>query len=154
MKKIITMAIAALLSVTAFAQEKKDNVIRITTTDNESEIMMLNTVESISFEEVTPLTMDIEVSNITKNSMDIDFPMPEGCKYWLMCIQKEEIYGTYAEKRQEIKQRFNDRFTEDKFLRIPNFEAGTTYYIYALMYDQDGVAAGLAETSATTLPEE
>ena len=44
MKKIITMAIAALLSVTAFAQEKKDNVIRITTTDNESEIMMLNTV--------------------------------------------------------------------------------------------------------------
>ena len=102
MKKIITMAIAALLSVTAFAQEKKDNVIRITTTDNESEIMMLNTVESISFEEVTPLTMDIEVSNITKNSMDIDFPMPEGCKYWLMCIQKEEIYGTYAEKRQEV----------------------------------------------------
>ena len=154
MKKIITMAIAALLSVTAFAQEKKDNVIKITTTDNESEIMMLNTVESISFEEVTPLTMDIEVSNITKNSMDIDFPMPAGCQYWLMCIQKEEIYGTYAEKRQEIKQRFNDRFTEDKFLRIPNFEAGTTYYIYALMFDQDGVAAGLAETSATTLPEE
>ena len=151
MKKIITMAIAALLSVTAFAQEKKDNVIRITTTDNESEIMMLNTVESISFEEVTPLTMDIEVSNITKNSMDIDFPMPEGCKYWLMCIQKEEIYGTYAEKRQEIKQRFNDRFTEDKFLRIPNFEAGTTYYIYALMYDKDGVVAGLSKTSATTL---
>lgn len=151
MKKIITMAIAALLSVTAFAQEKKDNVIKITTTDNESEIMMLNTVESISFEEVTPLTMDIEVSNITKNSMDIDFPMPEGCKYWLMCIQKEEIYGTYAEKRQEIKQRFNDRFTEDKFLRIPNFEAGTTYYIYALMYDQDGVVAGLSKTSATTL---
>lgn len=73
MKKIITMAIAALLSVTAFAQEKKDNVIRITTTDNESEIMMLNTVENISFEEVTPLTMDIEVSNITKTPWTLIF---------------------------------------------------------------------------------
>ena len=154
MKKIITMAIAALLSVTAFAQEKKDNVIKITTTDKESEIMMLNTVESISFEEVTPLTMDIEVSNITKNSMDIDFPMPEGCKYWLMCIQKEELTGTDIEVRQAIKEKYNDKFSESKFLRIPNFEAGTTYYIYALMFDQDGVAAGLAETSATTLPEE
>ena len=148
------MAIAALLSVTAFAQEKKDNVIKITTTDKESEIMMLNTVESISFEEVTPLTMDIEVSNITKNSMDIDFPMPEGCKYWLMCIQKEELTGTDIEVRQAIKEKYNDKFSESKFLRIPNFEAGTTYYIYALMFDQDGVAAGLAETSATTLPEE
>lgn len=71
MKKIMTMAVAALLSVSAFAQEKVDRVMKITTTEGESESMMLNTVKTISFEEVQPLTMNIEVSNITQNSMDI-----------------------------------------------------------------------------------
>ena len=151
MKKIMTMAVAALLSVSAFAQEKVDRVMKITTTEGESESMMLNTVKTISFEEVQPLTMNIEVSNITQNSMDIFFEMPEDCKFWLMCIQKEEITGTDAEVRNAIKSKYNDRFDEEKFLRIPNFEEGTTYYIYALLFDKDGVAAGLAKTSATTL---
>lgn len=151
MKKIMTMAVAALLSVSAFAQEKVDRVMKITTTEGESESMMLNTVKTISFEEVQPLTMNIEVSNITQNSMDILFEMPEDCKFWLMCIQKEEITGTDAEVRKAIKSKYNDRFDEEKFLRIPNFEEGTTYYIYALLFDKDGVAAGLAKTSATTL---
>ena len=147
----MTMAVAALLSVSAFAQEKVDRVMKITTTEGESESMMLNTVKTISFEEVQPLTMNIEVSNITQNSMDILFEMPEDCKFWLMCIQKEEITGTDAEVRKAIKSKYNDRFDEEKFLRIPNFEEGTTYYIYALLFDKDGVAAGLAKTSATTL---
>ncbi|MEE0317830.1 MAG: hypothetical protein UDS46_10100 [Bacteroidales bacterium] len=151
MKKIMTMAVAALLSVSAFAQEKVNRVMKITTTEGESESMMLNTVKTISFEEVQPLTMNIEVSNITQNSMDILFEMPEDCKFWLMCIQKEEITGTDAEVRNAIKSKYNDRFDEEKFLRIPNFEEGTTYYIYALLFDKDGVAAGLAKTSATTL---
>ena len=125
--------------------------MRIQTIDGETTPLLLDKVQDISFEEITPLSMDIEVSNITETSMDIDFPMPSGCKYWLMCIQKEELTGTDLEVRQAIKEKYNDKFSESKFLRIPNFEAGTTYYIYALMYDQDGVVAGLSKTSATTL---
>lgn len=151
MKKILTMAMAAMFSVATFAQTTGDRVLKIKTTDGESTALMLNTVKDITVEEVTPLTMDIEVSNITETSMDIDFPMPAGCKYWLMCIQKEEITGTDLEVRNAIRQKYNDQFSESKFLRIPNFEAGTTYYIYALMFDQDGVPAGIAKTSATTL---
>ena len=151
MKKIITMAIAAMFSAVTFAQEVSERVMRIQTIDGETTPLLLDKVQDISFEEITPLSMDIEVSNITETSMDIDFPMPSGCKYWLMCIQKEELTGTDLEVRQAIKEKYNDKFSESKFLRIPNFEAGTTYYIYALMYDQDGVVAGLSKTSATTL---
>lgn len=151
MKKIITMAIAAMFSAVTFAQEVSERVMRIQTIDGETTPLLLDKVQDISFEEITPLSMDIEVSNITETSMDIEFPMPSGCKYWLMCIQKEELTGTDLEVRQAIKEKYNDKFSESKFLRIPNFEAGTTYYIYALMYDQDGVVAGLSKTSATTL---
>ena len=151
MKKIITMAIAAMFSAVTFAQEVSERVMRIQTIDGVTTPLLLDKVQDISFEEITPLSMDIEVSNITETSMDIDFPMPSGCKYWLMCIQKEELTGTDLEVRQAIKEKYNDKFSESKFLRIPNFEAGTTYYIYALMYDQDGVVAGLSKTSATTL---
>ena len=45
----MTMAVAALLSVSAFAQEKVDRVMKITTTEGEPESMMLNTVKTISF---------------------------------------------------------------------------------------------------------
>lgn len=151
MKKIITMAIAAMFSAVTFAQEVSERVMRIQTIDGMTTPLLLDKVQDISFEEITPLSMDIEVSNITETSMDIDFPMPSGCKYWLMCIQKEELTGTDLEVRQAIKEKYNDKFSESKFLRIPNFEAGTTYYIYALMYDKDGVVAGLSKTSATTL---
>lgn len=151
MKKIITMAIAAMFSAVTFAQEVSERVMRIQTIDGVTTPLLLDKVQDISFEEITPLSMDIEVSNITETSMDIEFPMPSGCKYWLMCIQKEELTGTDLEVRQAIKEKYNDKFSESKFLRIPNFEAGTTYYIYALMYDQDGVVAGLSKTSATTL---
>ena len=154
MKKIITMAVAALLSAASFAQETNENVLRIKTVDGETTSLMMNTVKDITFEEIKPLTMDIEVSNITQTSMDIDFPMPEGCSYWQMCIQKDEITGTDHEVRTAIQSKYNDQFKESKFLRIPNFEPGTTYYIYALMYDKDGVAAGIAKTSATTLAAE
>ena len=157
MKKIITMAVAALFSMASFAQEttdKADRVMKIKTADGESTAIMLNNVKDITVEPVAPLTMDIEVSNITETSMDIDFPMPEDCKYWLMCIQKDEITGTPAEIRKAIKTKYNDEFKEAKFLRIPNFEPGTKYYIYALMFDQDGVAAGIASTSATTLEKQ
>ena len=151
MKKIITMAIAAMFSAVTFAQEVSERVMRIQTIDGVTTPLLLDKVQDISFEEITPLSMDIEVSNITETSMDIEFPMPSGCKYWLMCIQKEELTGTDIEVRQAIKEKYNDKFSESKFLRIPNFEAGTTYYIYALMYDKDGVVAGLSKTSATTL---
>lgn len=157
MKKIMTIAAAALFSMATFAQETADNadrVMKIKTTDGESTALMLNTVKGITVEQVTPLTMDIEVSNITETSMDIDFPMPEGCKSWLMCITKDEITGTDAEVRKTIKSKYNDEFKESKFLRIPNFESGTKYYIYALMFDQDSVAAGIAKTSATTLEKQ
>ena len=157
MKKIITIAVAALFSMVSFAQEttdKADRVMKIKTVDGESTALMLDNVKDITVEQVTPLTMDIDVSNITETSMDIDFPMPEGCKYWLMCIQKDEITGTPAEVRKTIKSKYNDEFSESKFLRIPNFEPGTKYYIYALMFDQDGVAAGIASTSATTLEKQ
>ena len=104
MKKIITMAIAAMFSAVTFAQEVSERVMRIQTIDGMTTPLLLDKVQDISFEEITPLSMDIEVSNITETSMDIDFPMPSGCKYWLMCIQKEELTGTDLEVRQAIRK--------------------------------------------------
>ncbi len=151
MKKIITMAIAAMFSAVTFAQEVSENVMRIKTMDGTTTPLLLNNVKNVAFEEITPLTMNIEVTNITTTSMDIEFDMPDACKYYLMCIQKEEITGTDLEVRKAIREKYNDQFYESKFLRIPNFEPATTYYIYALMFDKDGVPAGIAKTSATTL---
>ena len=151
MKKIMTMAVAALFSAVTFAQEVGDGVVRIKTTDGETTPLLMNNIKDITIEEVTPLSMDIEVSNITETSMDVDFKMPAGCKYWLMSMQKEEFTGSDLEVRNEIRLKHNDQFTESKFLRITNREPGTTYYIYALLFDEDGVPAGMAKTSATTL---
>ena len=153
MKKIITMAIAALLSVSAFAQKEGDRIMRISTIDGDKTPFILNDVKEITFEEIIPLTMDIEVSNIQSTQMDIDFPMPEGCKNRLFAMRTEPFTGTDLEMRQEMKEKFNDNFNKSKSLRIPHLKPGTKYYIYALMYDHDGVVAGFAQTSATTLSE-
>ena len=49
-----------------------------------------------------------------------------------------------------IKSKYNDEFDESKFLRIPNLDAGTTYYFYALLFDKDGAPAGISKAYATT----
>lgn len=153
MKKILTMAFALLFSAATFAQKEGDNVLRIKTADGDTYPVLLNNVKDIAFEEITPLTMDIEVTDIKQTEMVIDFPMPEGCSHWQMCISKEEFTGSDLEVRQAIQRKYNDDFKDSRYLRIGNFEPGTTYYIYALMYDTDGVVAGLSKTSATTLAE-
>ena len=66
MKKIMTMAVAALFSAVTFAQEVGDGVVRIKTTDGETTPLLMNNIKDITIEEVTPLSMDIEVSNITE----------------------------------------------------------------------------------------
>ena len=152
MKKLIILTIAALMSAISFAQTSADIVMRTHTADGIMTPLLTKNIKDICFEEITPLTMDITVSNIQQDAMDIDFPMPEGCKFWLMCITKEEITGTDKEVRMAIKAKFNDEFNESKFLRITELDPGTIYYIYALMFDNDGVPAGIAKASATTLP--
>lgn len=152
MKKLIILTIAALMSAISFAQTSADIVMRTHTADGTMTPLLTKNIKDICFEEITPLTMDITVSNIQQDAMDIDFPMPEGCKFWLMCITKEEITGTDKEVRMAIKAKFNDEFNESKFLRITELDPGTIYYIYALMFDNDGVPAGIAKASATTLP--
>lgn len=152
MKKLIILTIAAMMSAISFAQTSADIVMRTHTADGSMTPLLTKNIKDICFEEITPLTMDITVSNIKQDAMDIDFPMPEGCKFWLMCFTKEQITGTDKEVRMAIKAKFNDEFKESKFLRIPKLDPGTTYYIYALMFDNDGVPAGIAKASATTLP--
>lgn len=150
MKKLLLLTIAALMSVMSFAQEVSDNVIKIFTSDGITTPILSKDIKDITFEEITPLSMDIEISNVQQNSMDVAFDMPDGCKYWLMCVTKEELKGTDKEVRMAIKSKYNDEFDESKFLRIPNLDAGTTYYFYALLFDKDGVPAGISKASATT----
>lgn len=153
MKKLILLTMAALMSAMSFAQESNDNVMKIYTSDGIMTPIASKEIKDITFEEITPLSMDIEISNVEQNSMDIDFPMPEGCKYWLLCVTKEKLTGTDKEIRMAIKAKYNDEFDEAKFLRIPNLDAGTTYYFYALMFEKDGVPAGVSMASATTKQE-
>lgn len=150
MKKLLLLTIAALMSVMSFAQEVSDNVIKIFTSDGITTPILSKDIKDITFEEITPLSMDIEISNVQQNSLDVAFDMPDGCKYWLMCVTKEELKGTDKEVRMAIKSKYNDEFDESKFLRIPNLDAGTTYYFYALLFDKDGVPAGISKASATT----
>lgn len=153
MKKIMTIAAALVLSAAAFAQEVGDRVMRVHTVDGETTSLLVNQIKNIHFEEITPLNMNIEVSNVKSDQMDIDFQMPEGCKHWLMCMTTEEITGTDLEVRQAIRAKYNDDFTEAKFLRIPNLQPETTYYIYALLFGADNVVAGMAKAQATTQAE-
>ena len=89
MKKLILLTMAALMSAMSFAQESNDNVMKIYTSDGIMTPIASKEIKDITFEEITPLSMDIEISNVEQNSMDIDFPMPEGCKYWLLCALRK-----------------------------------------------------------------
>lgn len=129
MKKLIILTIAAMMSAISFAQTSADIVMRTHRADGTMTPLLTKNIKDICFEEITPLTMDISVSNIQQDAMDIDFPMPEGCKFWLMCITKEEITGTDKEVRMAIKAKFNDEFNESKFLRITELDPGTIYYL-------------------------
>lgn len=86
MKKLLLLTIAALMSVMSFAQEVSDNVIKIFTSDGITTPILSKDIKDITFEEITPLSMDIEISNVQQNSLDVAFDMPDGCKYWLMCV--------------------------------------------------------------------
>ncbi len=151
MKKILTMAVAAIFSAVSFAQETAENALKIKLFDNDSVSFLLSSIQDIAIEEVKPLSMDIQVSDITDTSMTVDFPKPEDCSFWLMSIRKEELKGTMQEKRAAMWQTYNDRFDDSRYFRISNLDPGTTYHIYALMFDETGVAAGLAYATATTL---
>ena len=91
MKKLLLLTIAALMSVMSFAQEVSDSVIKIFTSDGITTPILSKDIKDITFEEITPLNMDIEISNVQQNSMDVAFDMPEGCKYWLKCVTKEDL---------------------------------------------------------------
>ncbi len=150
MKKIFAMAVAALFSIAAMAQETADKALKVKLHDNDSVAILLSSIKDIKIEEVKPLSMDIQVSGVTESSMTVDFPKPDGCRFWLMCIQKEEITGTWQEKREAIWAKYNDRFEDSRYFQIPNLDPGTTYHIYALLFDESGVAAGLGYATATT----
>ena len=154
MKKILTITVAALFSVASFSQESADNALKIKMCDGDSLSYLLSSIKDITIEEVTPMSMDIQVSDVTESSMTIDFPKPEGCSFWLMCIQKEELTGTMQERRTAIWQKYNDRFDDSRYFKIPNLDPGTTYHIYALLFDETGVAAGLSHATATTLEKQ
>lgn len=150
MKKFIATIAASVLSVAAMAQNPGDGVLRIHTADGEVTPIFTKNIKSLTFEEVTPLTMNIDVEETGTDYILVDFPMPEGCSKWLMHIGKEELQGDERDVRMQIKEKYNDQFTESKYFKIPGMEPSTTYHIYALLYDQDGVPAGVSHATATT----
>lgn len=150
MKKLIATIAASVLSVAAMAQNPGDGVLRIHTADGEVTPIFTKNIKSLTFEEVTPLTMNIDVEETGTDYILVDFPMPEGCSKWLMHIGKEELQGDERDVRMQIKEKYNDQFTESKYFKIPGMEPATTYHIYALLYDQDGVPAGVSHATATT----
>ena len=93
MKKIIATIAASVLSVAAMAQKPGDGVLRIHTTDGEVTPIFTKNIKSMTFEEVTPLTMNIDVEETGTDYILVDFPMPEGCSHWLMYVGDEELVG-------------------------------------------------------------
>lgn len=77
MKKIIATIAASVLSVAAMAQKPGDGVLRIHTTDGEVTPIFTKNIKSMTFEEVTPLTMNIDVEETGTDYILVDFPMPE-----------------------------------------------------------------------------
>lgn len=150
MKKIIATIAASVLSVAAMAQKPGDGVLRIHTTDGEVTPIFTKNIKSMTFEEVTPLTMNIDVEETGTDYILVDFPMPEGCSHWLMYVGDEELVGDDRDVRIEMKKRYMEDWRESKYLQIPGLKDNTTYYIYALLYDNDGVPAGLSRATATT----
>lgn len=139
MKKIIATIAASVLSVAAMAQKPGDGVLRIHTTDGEVTPIFTKNIKSMTFEEVTPLTMNIDVEETGTDYILVDFPMPEGCSHWLMYVGDEELVGDDRDVRIEMKKRYMEDWRESKYLKIPGLKSNTTYYLYALLYDQDGV---------------
>lgn len=150
MKKIIATIAASVLSVAAMAQKPGDGVLRIHTTDGEVTPIFTKNIKSMTFEEVTPLTMNIDVEETGTDYILVDFPMPEGCSHWLMYVSDEELVGDDRDVRMQMKERYMEDWRESKYLQIPGLKSNTTYYLYALLYDQDGVPAGISRATATT----
>ena len=125
-------------------------MLRIHTTDGEVTPIFTKNIKSMTFEEVTPLTMNIDVEETGTDYILVDFPMPEGCSHWLMYVGDEELVGDDRDVRIEMKKRYMEDWRESKYLQIPGLKDNTTYYIYALLYDNDGVPAGLSRATATT----
>lgn len=151
--KIFSFLAAVLLSAATAAQQTANDVLRIHTNDGETTAVKVGDVKAISFEEVKPLAMTINVESVSSDGMVVDFVMPDGCRNWLLYVSDNPLEGTEAEMRQAVKERFNDDFSESKYLSLQGFKPETTYYIYVLLYDTDGVVAGLSTAMATTAKE-
>lgn len=151
MKKIIVLALAALGFTFASAQTENSEIVRIHKTDHTNKAFLLSQVKDITFEKITPLKMDVDFENIKSDEYTVDFKMPAGCKRWFLKIATTPLTGTEAEKREQVIVAHNNEFTESKYFRMQNAEAGTTYYLYMLLFDEDDVVAGLSEASVKTL---
>ena len=126
MKKIIATIAASVLSVAAMAQKPGDGVLRIHTTDGEVTPIFTKNIKSMTFEEVTPLTMNIDVEETGTDYILVDFPMPEGCSHWLMYVGDEELVGDDRDVRIEMKKRYMEDWRESKYLQIPGLKDNTT----------------------------
>lgn len=149
--KLFALAAALLMATAAQAQQAGDGVLRIHTADGETAAFMTADVEHMEFAPVEPMQMDISVERVSATEAVIDFPMPPGCSKWLMLVSPEPLAGTTErDRRQAMRERYQDEFADSKYFRLPGLQPQTTYHAYALLYDADGVAAGLSEATFTT----
>lgn len=152
--KLLHLAAALLMATAAHAQQTGDGVLRIHTNDGATAAFMMAAVQDMEFAPVEPLRMDIGVESVSATEAVIDFPMPPGCSKWLMLVSPEPLAGTTErDRRQAMRERFQDEFADSKYFRLPGLQPQTTYHAYAMLYDADGVAAGLSEATFTTRPE-
>lgn len=149
--KLTTLAAALLMATAAQAQQAGDGVLRIHTNDGATAAFMMADVQDMEFAPVEPLGMGIAVESVSATEAVIDFPMPPGCSKWLMLVSPEPLAGgTERDRRQAMRERYQDEFAESKYFRLPGLRPQTTYHAYAMLYDADGVVAGLSEATFTT----
>ncbi|GAB6976264.1 hypothetical protein [Prevotella falsenii] len=151
MKKIIVLAMVALVSTMSFAQTDNSEILRIHKKDKTYTGVLLNQINDIAFEKVEPMEMVVDVEKVTNNEMIIDFKMPEKCKKWYLKVSTEKLNGTHAELRKQITEAHNNEYTTDQYLKFQNCVPNTDYYFYILMFDEDEVPSGITEVKVTTL---
>lgn len=151
--KLAMLAAALLMATAAQAQQTGGGVLRIHTNDGATAAFMMADVQDMEFAPVEPLSMDIGVESVSATEAVIDFPMPPGCSKWLMLVSPEPLAGgTERLRRQAMRERYQDEFADSKYFRLPVLQPQTTYHAYAMLYDADGVVAGLSEATFTTQP--
>ncbi len=149
MKKIISIAMIALLAATVVAQAQRARQRMIVNTGGKTVVYDASRLDSVTFDQVKPVNVTLELMSTAGYSVKVKATMPTDCSHYLVAaIPASENVTDMA---QYVRDHVSYDLNESRELEVGGLMPNTDFVIAALAYDRYGMASNVTTLAVTTV---